>query len=349
MNLSQVVKLINKRLFLVIFTSLILLIISLYLILNQLIFLGIFINILTFSIILAITYLSKRDYEATKNEFLEMENNFNMLRNKLEEQILEVNTSNNELKTLNIELIKAKNKLEELSNYRGRFIANMSHELRTPLNAIIGFSHILLMQPDFGISEEEKNNLIKTIHNSGKKLLNIINNILDLSDLKQDIMEPNPKYIDIAPSLEALSSTAKGLLKDNRSILLNIKLKNIYPNVYADEKALNKVLTHILENAVKYTKKGEISIYTEEDEERLYIVVSDTGIGMTEDELKRVFEPFTKMLINDQPISLSEGVGIGMPISKYLMEKMSGDLLVESKKDYGTIVKMVLKKEPIDE
>lgn len=162
-------------------------------------------------------------------------------------------------------------------------------------------------------------------------------------------MEPNPKYIDIAPTLEALASTAKGLLKDNRSIILNIKLKNIYPNVYADEKAINKVLTHILENAVKYTKKGEISIYTEEDEDRLNVVVSDTGIGMTEDELKRVFEPFTKMIINDQPISLSEGVGIGMPISKYLMEKMSGDLLVESRKDYGTTVKIVLKKEPVNE
>lgn len=348
MNLSQVVKLINKRFFIVIFTSIILLIISLYLILNQLIFWGIFINILTFSIILSIIYLSKIDYETTKNEFVEMENNFNILRNKLEEQILEVNTSNNELKTLNIELIKAKNKLEELSNYKGRFIANMSHELRTPLNAIIGFSHVL-MQSDFGISEEEKQNLIKTIHNSGKKLLNIINNILDLSDLKQDIMEPNPKYIDIAPTLEALASTAKGLLKDNRSIILNIKLKNIYPNVYADEKAINKVLTHILENAVKYTKKGEISIYTEEDEDRLNVVVSDTGIGMSEDELKRVFEPFTKMIINDQPISLSEGVGIGMPISKYLMEKMSGDLLVESRKDYGTTVKIVLKKEPVNE
>lgn len=167
MNLSQVVKLINKRFFIVIFTSIILVIISLYLILNQLIFWGIFINILTFSIILSIIYLSKIDYETTKNEFVEMENNFNILRNKLEEQILEVNTSNNELKTLNIELIKAKNKLEELSNYRGRFIANMSHELRTPLNAIIGFSHVL-MQSDFGISEEEKQNLIKTIHNSGK-------------------------------------------------------------------------------------------------------------------------------------------------------------------------------------
>ncbi|MCX8083574.1 MAG: HAMP domain-containing histidine kinase [Calditerrivibrio sp.] len=277
-------------------------------------------------------------------EFLEIENNFNMVRNKLEEQILEVNTSNNELKILNIELIKTKNKLEELSNYRGRFIANMSHELRTPLNAIIGFSHVLL-ESEFTITEEEKQNLIKTIHNSGKKLLNIINNILDLSDLKQDILEPSPKYIDVAPTLEALASTAKGLLKDSRSIILNIRLKNYYPHVYADEKALNKVLTHILENATKYTKKGEITIYTEEDENHLYVIISDTGIGMTEDELKRVFEPFTKLIMQDQPLSLSEGVGIGMPISKYLMEKMSGDLIVTSKKDYGTTVKIVLKKE----
>ncbi len=345
MNLSQAVKLINNKIYILFLSSIITGVVSFFLIYNQLMFWGILLNIVTICLLSLAIYTLKMENNSIKNEFLEVENNFNLLKNKFEEQILEVNTSNNELKTLNIELIKAKNRLEELSNYRGRFISNMSHELRTPLNAIIGFSHVLL-QSDFSISEEEKNNLIKTIHNSGKKLLNIINNILDLSDLKQDILEPSPRYIDVSPSLEALVSTAKGLLKDNRSILLNVKIKNIYPNVYADEKALNKVLTHILENATKYTKKGEISIYTEEDEEKLYIIISDTGVGMTEDELKRIFEPFTKMIMNDQPISLSEGVGIGMPISKYLMEKMSGDLIVESKKDYGTIVKIVLKKEP---
>lgn len=345
MNLSQAVKLINEKINVLFISILILGIASLFLIYNQLIFWGIILNVFTILGLLLIILTLKKKNDLIQKEFLEIENNFNLLRNKYEEQILEVNTSNTELKTLNIELIKAKNRLEELSNYRGRFISNMSHELRTPLNAIIGFSHVLL-QSDFAISEEEKNNLIKTIHNSGKKLLNIINNILDLSDLKQDILEPSPRYIDVSPSLEALVSTAKGLLKENRSILLNTKIKNIYPNVYADEKALNKVLTHILENATKYTKKGEISIYTEEDDERLYIVISDTGVGMTEEELKRIFEPFTKMIMNDQPISLSEGVGIGMPISKYLMEKMSGDLIVESKKDYGTIVKIALKKEP---
>jgi signal transduction histidine kinase len=319
-----------------------------YLILNKLILWGILFNLLILSALISICYLLKKENDNIQNLAKETEHNAKILQNKLEEQILEINVSNNELKTLNIELIKAKNKLEEISNYRGRFISNMSHELRTPLNAIIGFSHVLI-HSNFDISEEEKINLIKTIHNSGKKLLNLINNILDLSDLKQDILEPSPKYIDISPSIEALVSTAKGLLKEKSSILLNVKIKNVYPNVYADEKAINKVLTHILENATKYTKKGEISIQTEEDENYLYIIISDTGIGMTDDELKRIFEPFTKMIMNDQPLSLNEGIGIGMPISKYLMEKMDGDLIVTSQKNYGTTVKIILKKEKKNE
>jgi len=177
------------------------------------------------------------------------------MKDKLEEHIMELNVSNNELKMLNIELIKAKNRLEELSNYRGRFISNMSHELRTPLNAIIGFSHILL-ESDFVISEEEKVNLIKVVHNSGKRLLNIINNILDLSDLRQDLYEPIPKIIDITPTIDAMISTAKGLLKDKTSIILSVNTDGKYPRVYADEVALNKVLTHVIENAFQIYIKG---------------------------------------------------------------------------------------------
>jgi signal transduction histidine kinase len=285
----------------------------------------------------------QRCYKRALSNNVKLENEFNKMKDKLEEHIMELNVSNNELKMLNIELIKAKNRLEELSNYRGRFISNMSHELRTPLNAIIGFSHILL-ESDFVISEEEKVNLIKVVHNSGKRLLNIINNILDLSELRQDLYEPRPKIMDITPTIDAMISTAKGLLKDKTSIILSVNTDGKYPRVYADEVALNKVLTHVIENASKYTSKGEIRISTEEDENYFYIIVSDTGIGMTKEELERVFEPFTKMIMNDQPISLTEGVGIGMPASKYLMDKMSGDLLVTSQKGYGTTVKVMIKK-----
>lgn len=346
MLISQGTKLIKNKFFILIVVQIILYILALYLIyckltteatvlFSILILLGLFMNL---SLKRSVEELHQKN-ELIKKDKHEMEV-------KLEGQILEVMASNNELKMLNLELIKTKSKLEELSNYRGVFISNMSHELKTPLNAIIGFTHVLL-ESEFIISEEEKINLIKTIHNAGKKLLNIINNILDLSDLKQDIYEPIPRYIDITPIIDALISTAKGLLKDKSSILLNTKIGNNYPKVYADEKALSKVLTHIIDNASKYTKKGEILIFTEEDENYLYICISDTGVGMTELELEKIFEPFTKMIMNGQPLS-SGSIGIGMPISKYLMEKMSGDLLVQSKKDYGTTVKIVLKKEPKD-
>lgn len=347
MQISQGTKLIKNRFFILILTQLILYISALYLIYCKLIIVAtIFFTILfilgLFTIISFQKTIKKLQEE---NELIKKEKHD--IEVKLEGQILDVTASNNELKILNLELIKAKNKVEELSHYRSTFISNMSHELKTPLNAIIGFTHVLL-ESEFIISEDEKINLIKTIHNAGEELLNIINNILDLSDLKQDIdiYEPVPRYIDITPIIDALVSTAKGLLKDKSSILLNTKIGKNYPNVYADGKALGKVLTHIIDNASKYTKKGEIFIYTEEDEDYLYICISDTGVGMTESELERIFEPFTKMIINEQPISISGSVGIGMPISKYLMEKMSGNLLVQSKKDYGTTVKIALKKEP---
>jgi len=342
-EICQAAKLIIDKFFILVLVLIIIQIILICLIYSKSIVFSIVFSVIFFLVSMSVLIMLQRCYKRALSNNVKLENEFNKMKDKLEEHIMELNVSNNELKMLNIELIKAKNRLEELSNYRGRFISNMSHELRTPLNAIIGFSHILL-ESDFVISEEEKINLIKVIHNSGKRLLNIINNILDLSDLRQDLYEPTPKIMDITPTIDAMASTAKGLLKDKTSIILSVNTDGKYPRVYADEVALNKVLTHVIENASKYTSKGEIRIFTEEDENYFYIMVSDTGIGMTKEELERVFEPFTKMIMNDQPISLTEGVGLGMPVSKYLMDKMSEDLLVTSQKGYGTTVKVMIKK-----
>ncbi|MEF3255081.1 MAG: HAMP domain-containing histidine kinase [Deferribacterales bacterium] len=347
MIISQVGKLIKDRFFFIVITLISLYIITMFLIYGKLTIEAIVLVNIIFVIFITLLVITRTILMNQDKEIIDLKNRYESLKNEFQEQLIELQVSNIELKTLNLELVKAKTKLEDISNYRGRFLNNMSHELRTPLNTIVGFSHVLL-ESDFSITEDEKITLLKSIYNSGKRLLNIINNILDLNSFQQNIYEPTPKYIDITPTLEAIVSTARGLLKDKTSIILNTKINGKNPLVYADEKALNKVLLNIINNACKFTSKGEISISTKEDDKNFYIIVSDTGIGMTEDELERVFEPFTKMIMADQPIELSEGVGIGMTISKYLMEKMEGDIIIKSKKDYGTTVEIVLKKEGTD-
>ncbi len=293
-----------------------------------------------------ISALSLHKINKMKEEIHTYKMNLQKKSKESDMSIQELHTANEELRALNKELIKSKKELEELSDYRGRFLVNMSHELRTPLNSIIGFSTVML-DNSYDIDRNEYREMVQIIHDSSKKLLTLINNILDLTKVETSTYEPNPGYMDINNILEASASICKGMLKNNSSVIFNFKKEENLPKVWADERALSKALNNIIDNAVKFTKRGEITLKAYHEDKFVIIEISDTGIGINSEIYKHIFEPFITAYADKDNRTLSEknGTGIGLALSKYLLEIIEAELLIDSQDGHGTVVKIKLKKQ----
>jgi len=238
------------------------------------------------------------------------------------------------------ELIAAKDAAEQSNRYKSAFLANMSHEIRTPMNAILGIAEIQLhdrnIPPDF---EEAFNK----IYESGDLLLNIINDILDLSKIEVGKLELNPVRYDI-PSLINDTAQINRLRYDNKPIEFIIQVdKNTPIDLYGDELRIKQILNNILSNAFKYTDEGkvEFSVSAEptpdnsSDSVILVFSVSDTGQGMTERELEKVFDEYTRFNIEANRTTV--GAGLGMSITKRLVDMMNGSVMAESTVDQGSV------------
>ncbi|MCL2260489.1 MAG: ATP-binding protein [Fibromonadales bacterium] len=232
--------------------------------------------------------------------------------------------------------IKAKNANEAKS----RFLATMSHEIRTPMNAIIGISEIELVRED--TSETTKDALAK-IYNSGYMLLGIINDILDLSKIETGKFEILPVKYD-TPSL--INDTAQlNLIRiGSKPIDFELKISETLPSeLFGDELRIKQVLNNLLSNAFKYTKKGKVTleIYTEpllnSESDSVYLVakVIDTGLGMTRDQVARLFDEYSRF--NMEVNRTIEGTGLGMSITKNLVDMMHGKIDVESEPGVGSV------------
>jgi signal transduction histidine kinase len=234
----------------------------------------------------------------------------------------------------------------ELANKaKGDFLANMSHELRTPLNAIIGFAE-MLQSYTFGALNSKQSEYVRDIRMSGRHLLGLINTVLDMSkieagqfDLHEELIEPGT-IIDDAMTFLALQAKQRGV--DLRQII-----PDDLPLVLADRRAILQVLLNLLANAVNYTKAGGAVVLSADLTEAgvLQIVVSDTGIGIDPDSIDRIFEPF-----QSADASLSRklgGAGLGLAVSKMLIERHGGVLILRSAIGKGTTVTVSLPAERV--
>jgi len=231
---------------------------------------------------------------------------------------------------LNEELKEAKEKAEYANQSKSMFIANMSHELRTPLNAIIGFSQLL--SQDASISQEKKN-LLQTIYKSGVFLLSMINDILDLSKIeaRKIILHPQPTELHtlIEDIIVWLSSRA-----EEKGIKLELASQIQAPScILIDADKLKQILINLITNAIKYSKKGRVTLAVRSDDEYLYIDVADEGVGINQDDIDKIFKPFTQ--VGDA--SDRTGAGLGLTITKKFIDAMEGEISVESEVGKGSV------------
>jgi signal transduction histidine kinase/CheY-like chemotaxis protein len=234
------------------------------------------------------------------------------------------------------QLEKSKEKAEESDKLKSTFLANLSHEIRTPMNAILGFSDLLLNE---NLTDEYKKKYLKIINSSGKSLVSIIEDLIEMSKIDAKQIAPKLVGLNIEKCLKELFNTLKVTIPENKNIELYL-LKNPYKlpnNVLTDEIKLKQVIVNLLTNAIKFTEKGHITFGFSvcSDNKFLEFRVEDTGIGITEDDLKVIFHRFRRVE-DDYSISMS-GLGLGLSISKAYVEMLGGQISVESVFGKGSV------------
>jgi len=244
---------------------------------------------------------------------------------------------------INQELIKAKERAVESDRLKSAFLANMSHEVRTPLNGILGFSELL---EDPNLTEEDRQHYIKVIKNSGARMLNIINDIIDISKIESGQMKVSISETNINELTESLYFFFKPEVeRKEMQLLIKTSLSPENAFIQTDKEKLYAILTNLVKNAIKFTNKGQIEFgyeiedgsapsRTAEEESKpreLVFFVKDTGIGIPPEKLGIVFERFRQ--VNDTHTRNFEGAGLGLSISKAFVEMLGGKLWAES--EYG--------------
>lgn len=260
------------------------------------------------------------------------------LEEKVQKRTQDLARANSSLASANQQLILARESAEQANRLKSVFLANMSHEIRTPLTAIIGFSEQALVEQD----QEQINDYLKRVLRSGDHLLNLINDILDLSKIEADKLELSFVQFDFLQMIDDIYQQTRN---QAQAKALDCVLELNYPlpaQLRTDELRFRQVLLNLTSNALKFTQRGKIVIQVSylAGEELLLIRIKDTGIGMSAEELTKLFQPFVQA---DATVTRNfGGTGLGLVISKKLMQQMHGDIRVESVKGLGSCFEIVM-------
>ena len=259
----------------------------------------------------------------------------------LEEQSRLLNIKNQQLEVSKEELVENSKKLQEASKYKSEFLANMSHELRTPLNSIILLSR-LLMKDDKNTLTKDDFEKVGVIHNSGQELLRLINDILDLSKIEAGKSDLNPIEFNTWDLVTEAKQLFEGLAKES-NIDFNVE-DSVNARVFCDRDKISQILRNFISNAIKFTERGSVTLKVmahEENKNGITFSVMDTGIGISDENIDRVFEEFQQV---DGTISRKfGGTGLGLSISKKLAKLLKGQISVKSKMGEGSTFALHLK------
>lgn len=281
------------------------------------------------------------------DELIDLSHNFNSmtatlndlytgLEQRVAERTEELQAERNKLQQTSIELAEARDAALEANRAKSAFMANMSHELRTPLNAIIGYSNLVIAGTYGDINEKQTDRLMRVMDN-GQHLLALINDVLDLSKIEAGKMEVYLESFDLSELLETIVRTGHTLMEKNQNQLIS-ELDVDLGQMHSDITKIRQVLFNLLSNAAKFTEKGSVTLrvhaHTDNNREGLLFSVRDTGIGMSADQMDKVFQEFTQADISTT--RKYGGTGLGLAITRRFCEMLGGYIALESEEGVGS-------------
>lgn len=248
------------------------------------------------------------------------------------------------------ELAKAKDEAVNATRAKSEFLSNMSHDIRTPMNAIVGMTAIAAANID---DRSQVENCLKKITVSGRHLLGLINDILDMTKIENGKMTLNMEQVSLREVMDNIVSIVQPQIREKNQ-KFDVFIHNIcQESIYSDSVRLNQIILNLLSNAIKFTPDGgsiEVSLFEEEsplgsDYVRIHLTVSDTGIGMSEEFQKNIFDSFARE--DRHRVHKTEGTGLGMAITKYIVDAMNGSIEVSSEQGGGSIFRVTLDAERV--
>lgn len=267
----------------------------------------------------------------SQDELGELGDSFNKMTEDLRQSI-------SDLEHQVIDAQDARQQAERSDQVKSSFLASMSHELRTPLNAIINFTKFVA-QGDVGSVNEDQKSMLYEVVDSAKHLLNLINDVLDMSKIESGSLNLFiVDDVDLIKIINKTTSTAKGLL-GGKPIVIKTEIIENLPLIRGDRQRITQILLNILSNACKFTEEGSIVIRAEHRENDVRISISDTGSGIAPEDYSAVFEAFNQ---TQSGLRQGGGSGLGMPITKNLIEAHGGQILLDSQLDKGTTFTVIL-------
>ena len=239
---------------------------------------------------------------------------------------------------VNAQLAQARDQALRASEAKSAFLAKVSHELRTPLNAVIGYSELLLDEPDL-LDTDQWTTDVRRILSSGRHLLSVINDLLDISRAEAGKLILFPQKLQLDVFIDDLADSIARLSKRNNNAFHIVKPPDLGV-ILADETRLRQILLNLLSNAFKYTSDGKVTLRVTPADDALIFRVEDNGIGMHESQLERIFEAFIQA--DDSPTRAFEGTGLGLAITKHLCELMHATIQVTSSPGQGSCFTVTL-------
>ncbi|AIE83805.1 PAS domain-containing sensor histidine kinase [Fimbriimonas ginsengisoli] len=236
-------------------------------------------------------------------------------------------------KRVEVALQEKNEQLERAIQAKDRFLASMSHELRTPLNAIIGFSGTLLMKLPGDLTEDQETQL-KIVQRSANHLLSLINDLLDLAKIESGTVEVNAEPVDIKAVVDEVVTTLRPMA-DAKHLEFFHSVGDVPDQIVTDRRMLQQILINLTNNAIKFTDSGSVRLTVGSDAGQIWFRISDTGIGISEANQLRLFEPFSQ--VRGRGVREREGSGLGLHLSRKLASLAGGNITVESELEQGSI------------
>ena len=238
-------------------------------------------------------------------------------------------------------LTVANEKLEEVSKHKSQFLANVNHELRTPVSTIIGYAHLVLRETEGQIAPLQSENL-QDLLNNAERLLNQIDSLLDFAKIEAGKMEVRVEPVKVNEVIHAAISTIEPSLNGG-SVRIIREVASDMPALNTDREKLRQILLNLLDNAVKFTERGEIKISASQQNGSFKLAVSDTGIGIEKKDLNEIFEEFHRG--DSSSTKNFRGTGLGLAIAKKFVNLLGGEIAVESEVGKGSVFTVTL---PLD-